>query len=203
MSDASSPTSPTSPSLYARIVEKLGGRDGAVLQFLKFGIVGGSGVFVNFAVLIIVRRFFGDVLSILPDDPFLNLLGSRFHIRWYHIFLTIAFVVANTWNYQLNRWWTFKGSFKPRWWRGYIAFLMTGVGALVVNLLVATSLMNANSPISLPTDIFDDSTGLRTRLYWANLIGTLVSMPVNFILNKIWAFRKPKKTTVVEDAEPV
>lgn len=194
MSDA--PTS--SPSWFARLLYRLGGHDGAMRQFLRFGIVGGSGVFVNFAVLIVVRRVFDGAFAILPDDPFLNLLGSQFHIRWYHVFLTIAFLVANTWNYQLNRWWTFKGSFTPTWWRGYLAFLATGVGALIVNLLVATTLMNANSPFALPTDIFDDSTGLRTRIYWANLIGTFVSMPVNFILNKLWAFRKPKSRVVAE-----
>ncbi|MFW2211058.1 GtrA family protein [Corynebacterium amycolatum] len=58
-----------------------------------------------------------------------------------------------------------------------------------MNLVVITLLTNPTSPLALPVDIFDDSTGFRNRLYWANLIGVILGTPANFILNKIWAFR--------------
>ena len=131
----------------------------------------------------------------------MNLLGTSFNIRWYHIFVTIAFLVANTWNYQLNRMWTFKSS-AVGWFRGYIAFLTTGVLAFLVSLVVTTLLMNPTSPIALPSDVFDDSTGLRTKLYYASAIAILVSMPVNFIINKLWSFRKPRTPKVIIHTEP-
>ena len=55
-----------------------------------------------------------------------------------------------------------------------------------------TFLMNPLSPIALPAEVFDDSTGLRTKSYWAQAISTFVAMPVNFVINKFWAFGKPK-----------
>jgi len=36
--------------------------------------------------------------------------------------------------------------------------------------------------------VFDNSTGFRTRLYWAQLIVIAVTTPVSFVLNKLWTF---------------
>jgi putative flippase GtrA len=36
--------------------------------------------------------------------------------------------------------------------------------------------------------VLDDSTGFRTRLYWAQLIVIGVVMPLSFVLNKLWTF---------------
>lgn len=63
---------------------------------------------VNLAVAALSKKIAGWTAGIHESDAFMNLLGSAFHIRWYHVFMTIAFLVANTWNYQLNRMWTFK-----------------------------------------------------------------------------------------------
>ncbi|AZA13220.1 GtrA family protein [Corynebacterium choanae] len=158
-------------------------------QFLRFGIVGGSGTVVNAAVVVLLNKLTYAVLHVTEHDTFVNLLGTRFNIRWYHVFFTIAFLVANTWNYQLNRMWTFRSGQRRGWWREFFPFLTTGIGALIVSLIVMTLLMNPHSPLSLPSDVFDDSTGLRTKLYWATLISIVVSMPINFVVNKLWTFR--------------
>lgn len=173
----------------------------SVRQFIKFGLVGGSGTLVNQIVLILVAKIALWTAGITADDPFVNLLGSQFHIRWYHVFMTIAFLVANTWNYQLNRMWTFKSSSLPTWWRGYIPFLATGLVSFLLTLVVATALMNPKSPIALSDEIFDNSTGFRTKLYWANIISIAVAVPVNFFINKFWAFRK-RKFTIIEETVP-
>ena len=60
--------------------------------------------------------------------------------------------------------------------------------ALLANLGILTLLLNANSPLALPTSIFDDSTGFRTRLYWAQLIAICIVTPMSFVLNKLWTF---------------
>jgi hypothetical protein len=44
------------------------------------------------------------------------------------------------------------------------------------------------SPIHLSPTVLDDSTGFRTRLYWAQLIVIAVVTPVSFVLNKLWTF---------------
>lgn len=174
----------------------------ALRQFIKFGLVGGSGTLVNLAVAALSKKIAGWTAGIHENDAFLNLLGTSFHIRWYHVFMTIAFLVANTWNYQLNRMWTFRSREMASWWRGFFPFLATGLVAFVVSQVVATLLMNPTSPIALSSEIFDDSSGLRTKFYWALVISILVSMPVNFLVNKYWTFRRPK-TRVVLESEPV
>ncbi len=65
---------------------------------------------------------------------------------------------------------------------------MVGLGGQVVGLALLTLLMHPDSPISLPTEVFDDSTGLRNRLYWSQLIVIAVVMPLSFVLNKLWTF---------------
>jgi hypothetical protein len=48
--------------------------------------------------------------------------------------------------------------------------------------------MNRGSILALPTGLLDDSSGLRTRLYWAQLIVIVVVTPLSFVLNKLWTF---------------
>ena len=48
--------------------------------------------------------------------------------------------------------------------------------------------MHPGSPFSLSTSVFDDSSGFRTRLYWAQLIVIGLVTPLSFVLNKLWTF---------------
>ncbi|MBV7295804.1 GtrA family protein [Corynebacterium sp. TAE3-ERU12] len=157
-------------------------------QFIQFGLVGGTGVIVNTAIAILCRKT-GLHWDIGEHDVFLNLFGTRWNIRMSHVYATIAFLVANIWNFQLNRSWTFRVDNRPNWLRQFIPFLLAGLSALFVALITITLLSNPTSPLALPADIFDDSTGLRNRFYWANLIGVILGTPANFIINKLWTFR--------------
>ena len=149
----------------------------------RFGVVGLSGVFVNLLVTVICNKVGPD-----EDGIFIGLPLTDFNVRWYHVFSTIAFLVANLWNFQLNRRWTFRSAKHSGWLREYLPFLTVGLLAQVVGLAILTLLMHPHSPLSLSPAIFDDSTGFRTRLYWAQLITIAVVTPVSFVLNKIWTF---------------
>jgi putative flippase GtrA len=153
-----------------------------VLLF-RFGVVGASGVLVNMATLILVKK-------LGPDEhlPILALGGTEYHVRWYHVYSTIAFLVANLWNFQLNRSWTFRTTRHAPWLREYLPFLAVGLLGQVVGLLLLTLLMHPNSALHLPESVFDNSTGFRTRLYWAQLVVIAVVTPVSFVLNKLWTF---------------
>ena len=167
----------------------------------RFGLVGGSGVLVNMFVLILLNKFGADAHAVAIDLPL-----TDFNIRWYHVFSTVAFLVANLWNFQLNRWWTFKSSRHSGWWREYLPFLAVGLLALVANLAILTMLLHPHSPIALSTSFFDDSTGFRTRLYWAQLIAIGVVTPLSFLLNKVWTFssvRGRDKQQPTSPKEPV
>ena len=153
------------------------------MQFVRFAVVGATGVLVNMVALILVKR-----LGPHPEVALFALPPTAFHVRWYHLYSTAAFVVANLWNFQLNRWWTFRSSRHSRWWKEYWPFLAVGFLGQAIGLVLLTLLMHRGSPLSLPTDLFDDSTGFRTRLYWAQLIVIAIVTPLSFVLNKVWTF---------------
>lgn len=160
------------------------------ILFLRFGLVGASGVIVNMLTLALL-----ETMGPHETDVWLDLPGLVYNIRWYHIYVTGSFFVANLWNFQLNRSWTFASSKHVGWWREYIPFLCVGLMAQLVGLLVVTMLMNPGSPIALPTDVFDDSDALHKRLYWANFITIAVVTPLSFVLNKLWTFNSVRGET--------
>jgi putative flippase GtrA len=153
------------------------------LLLVRFGMVGVSGVIVNLLVLNIVE-WFGPYY----DDVWIDLPLTRFNVRWYHLFVTIAFFVANLWNFQLNRGWTFRSGKHAPWLREYVPFVLVGLIALALNLLLVTGLLHPGSPASLPVEVFDGTSPWRNRLTWANLIAIAVVTPVSFATNKVWTF---------------
>jgi hypothetical protein len=65
--------------------------------------------------------------------------------------------------------------------------------------------LKEGSPLALPTSVFNDSSGLRNRFYWAQLIAIGIVTPLSFVLNKIWTFsavrgRSPVPELAVEAA---
>jgi putative flippase GtrA len=154
------------------------------LLLFRFGAVGASGDIVNLGVLIILRVFGGvDENGIFADLP-----ATSFNVRWYHVFSTVAFIVANLWNFQLNRLWTFASGKHSSWWTEYRPFLAVGLLTQVIGLVILTALMHPHSWFSLPTSVFDDTSLLRDRFIWAQLIAVAVVTPLSFVLNKIWTF---------------
>lgn len=171
----------------------------SVRQFIKFGIVGGSGVLVNMVVAVICNKLGPHV-----DEIFWDLPLTEFNVRWYHVFAMVAFVVANLWNFQLNRWWTFRSHRSgSSWIREYLPFVVVGLAGQAVSFLVLTLLMKHGSPLQLPRDIFDGSSGFRDPFYWAQLVSILVAVPVTFLVNKFWTFRAVRgpREAVAAEAE--
>lgn len=151
--------------------------------FVRFGAVGASGVLVNLLVVIALKRLGPD-----PHGLFLALPATDFNVRWYHVFSTAAFVVACLWNFQLNRTWTFRSGKHASWWSEFRPFFAVGLMAQLVGLGLLTLLLHEGSPVALPTSLLDDSSGLRTRLYWGQLIVIAATTPLSFVLHKIWTF---------------
>jgi putative flippase GtrA len=171
------------------------------ILLFRFGLVGGSGVLVNLLATVVVNKLGpADENGIALGLPF-----TDFNVRWYHVFSTIAFLVANLWNFQLNRLYTFRSAKHSGWLREYGPFLAVGVLGQVVGLVILTLLMHPGSIFSLSTTYFDNSTGLRTRFYWAQLIQIALVTPLSFVLNKIWTFSSVRSRPAlppVEDQVP-
>lgn len=154
-----------------------------VVLLVRFAVVGASGVLVNLLTLVAVKKLGPDF-----DQALWGIPATDFHVRWYHAYSTAAFLVANLWNYQLNRSWTFRSDRHAGWWREYGPFLAVGLAAQLLGLGLLTLLLHPESWLALPTSVLDDSTGLRTRLYWGQLIVIAVVTPLSFLLNKLWTF---------------
>ena len=153
------------------------------IQLFRFGLVGASGVVVNLFVAIMCKKLGPDENGIFFDLPL-----TDFNVRWYHVYSTIAFLVANLWNFELNRLWTFRSAKHAGWFREYFPFLTVGILAQTIGLGILTLLMHPDSIFSLSQTFFDNSTGFRTRFYWAQLITIAVVTPLSFLLNKFWTF---------------
>ena len=166
------------------------------ILLLRFGLVGGSGVFVNLLVVVLCNKLGPD-----EDGIFLGLPLTDFNIRWYHVFATAAFLVANLWNFQLNRLYTFRSAKHAGWLREYLPFIAVGLLAHLVGLGILTLLLHPGSWLSLSPTFFDDSSGFRTRLYWAQLIQIIVTTPVSFVLNKLWTFSSVRSRPALPPAD--
>jgi putative flippase GtrA len=162
------------------------GRDWKALlqQFVKFGLVGGSGVVVNMFVAFVMNKLHGG--AAYAREPVVTLFGD-WALRFSYLVYLVSFLVANTWNYQLNRRWTWRGT-KLRWWSGFWPFLAAGVLGAAVGFVVKVVLTHPRSPLYLPSPPFGDS-GWMAREYWGQLVGVLFGTPVNFVVNKVWTFR--------------
>lgn len=163
-------------------------RYGHVLrQFVKFGIVGGGGVVVNMAVAIVMNKLNGGTINaqrILFPIP-----GTPYNFRFTSLVWLVAFLVANVFNFQLNRSWTFRGTRRAPWFREFWPFLAVGSAAAIIGLFVKIAFTNPKSPVYLPEPWFHENAGLQSREYWAQLFTILITMPINFVVNKLWTFR--------------
>lgn len=159
-------------------------------QFVKFGLVGGSGVVVNMAVAIMAHKLHGgtsQAREVLFPIPFTTKSFRYLHLVWIG-----SFLVANVWNFQLNRSWTFRSATHAPWLREFVPFLIVGSAAAGAGLLIISTLTHPDSMFYLRDGWFTESVGLRSRFYWAQLITIVLTTPVNFIANKLWTFRSAR-----------
>lgn len=160
-------------------------------QFMRFGIVGGSGVLVNMVVTVIMNRLNGG--SVFAQNVLWSIPGTPFNVRFSHAVWIVAFLVANLWNFQLNRTWTFRSAKAAGWYKEFWPFLAVGSVAAAVGLLIKILLTNPSSPLYLPEPWFHEDAGLNSREYWGQLIAVVLTMPINFVVNKLWTFRAVRR----------
>lgn len=177
------------------------GLGGTLVQFFRFGLVGGSGFVVNLAVTYLLTQFNGGVAH---DNRVLIEVPGPWALRFTVLVWILAFMIANVWNFQLNRIWTFKrASDQMRgWWTEFWPFFAIGALAAAAGVVIKIALTNPTSPLYLPDPPFNDIEGLRARAYWAQLFTIVLTMPINYLLNRIWTFRAiaPAEAQAIETA---
>lgn len=184
----------TKPSLRRRYSH-------SVWQLLRFGVVGGLGFLLNMGVMIVLHKLHGGTAN--ASQPLIEVSWSERAFRYRHLVFVLSFLIANLFNFQLNRSWTFKSAKHAKWFKEFWPFLMIGSIAAGLGLLIQILLTQPHSPLYLSSSYFTGEVGLRDREYWAQMIAILVVMPVNFLVNKLWTFRAVRSKNLKTDDEVV
>ena len=141
-------------------------KDGTVrtlAQFVKFGVVGLSSTVFNYAVNV------GVLLLLRP-----------YGLSWDYIAgNVVAFVLSVLWSFYWNNKYVFSvGSGEQRdTWRTLIkTYMAYGFTGIILNNVLSAIWINA----------------LGISKYVAPMLNLIFSIPLNFIINKVWAFRTKK-----------
>ncbi len=134
-----------------------------LIQFIKFGLVGVTNTLLSYAIYLLVL-FLMKPLGVFWDIY----VGS-----------VLSFVLSVLWSFFLNNRLVFKAEKGSRsLWKSllktYVSYGFTGI--ILANILLYVWV----SVLGVPKTI-------------APAINLLITVPLNFILNKFWAFRTKKK----------
>lgn len=133
-----------------------------IIQFVKFGIVGVTNTIISYLLYV------GSLL-------FLKHFGILHKVD-YLVAQTIAFILSVLWSFYWNNKMVFKldeNQFRNPWkalMKSFVAYSFTGLFLNSLLLILWIKVLGISEFI-------------------APIINLLVSVPVNFIMNKLWAFR--------------
>lgn len=135
---------------------------GSIMQFVKFGIVGVSNTVISYVIYIVCLLLFQS-RNIFADIDYI-------------IAQVIAFVLSVLWSFYWNNKMVFveKEDQHRSWWKAliktYISYSFTGLFLNSILLILWVQVLHISEFI-------------------APIINLLVSVPINFIINKFWAFK--------------
>lgn len=140
--------------LVKGLIQKISSKDGippALLQLIRFLIAGATGYLLNLASFYLFNIFANVFLAAV-----------------------MAFIVSATYNFYLNRWWTFQAT-ESKTTGQAIRFLFVNLISVGTNLFVLYLLVPHLN--DLPSQA----------------IAIALVTPVNFLGNKYWTFRKGRQ----------
>lgn len=146
----------TTGATYLQQLALLAAGSEANRRFAKFGLVGATGVLVNLSVLALMTEIVG-----------LHYLVSA----------VIAIEASILSNFSLNDLWTFRDRRRGRWWHRLARFNTVSLGALFVNLLVLSALVE----------------GFEIHYMLAEVVAIGVAFTANYAGNLSWTYVTSEK----------
>ena len=155
----------------------------SMLQFFKFCIVGVSNTALSWCI---------NALTIYLLSP--TLLSQKAVIGDFSFFpdvqigIAVSFVLSVAWSFYWNNKmvFTLKAGQKRNWvaalLKTYVSYAFSGIVLAALLTWFWVDLLHINK-------------------YVAPLFNLIISVPVNYLLNKIWAFRSQKSTNATENAQ--
>lgn len=153
--------------IFCRILHKNHNKeaDEAFLQFVKFGLVGVSNTVVHYGIYVT------SLLCMQSAGLFMKLD--------YIIATAIAFFISVLWSFFWNNKFVFtieEGEHRPLFRalvKTYISYSFTGLFLNSVLMLLWVRVFHISE-------------------YFAPILNLLISVPINFLINKFWAFKKER-----------
>lgn len=149
--------------IVARVLKKTNDENfiNIMMEFIKFGIIGVSSTLVSYGVNVMT-------LFIL----------AKVRVEW-------DYIIGNVFSFLISVLWSF-------FWNNRVVFVLeegeerSVVGALIKTYVsyAFTGLIVCNILSWIWVDI------LKISKYIAPLINSIINLPLNFIINKLWAFKK-------------
>ena len=161
-------------ALWARLEDS---RFAPLLQFVKFGLVGVSNTLISYAIemlcyyVLFRRSTFGGVVALLARLG-LSVTGEQVKVV---VTTLLAFIAGTVNSFILNNRFVFRAEKKPT--RGQLA-----------RAFVKTLLCYALTGVVLAPVLRLWLVGLGVPYWGASLMSLIVTIPLNFVLNKFWAF---------------
>lgn len=138
----------------------------ALMQFVKFGIVGLSNTVISYVIYVVTLILF-QKNNLIPSVDYL-------------VAQVIAFILSVLWSFYWNNKFVFEKADNEE--RNIVhALIKTYISYAFTGLFL-------NSILSL---LWVEVLGIPKII--APIINLLVSVPLNFVMNKFWAFRKTEK----------
>ena len=136
----------------------------ALLQLVKFGIVGVSNTAISYGIEMLCYYI---LFANISWSESIRVLATS----------VLAFVVSVTNSYYWNNRYVFGSGIPKTFWQHLTAYLKTVACYGLTGLLMAPAIKLYATSLGIP--------------FWLSSLGSLViTIPLNFILNKFWAFRK-------------
>ena len=135
----------------------------ALMQFVKFGIVGLSNTVISYVIYVVTLILF-QKNNLIPSVDY---LAAQ----------VIAFILSVLWSFYWNNKFVFKkeeGEHRNIWaalFKTYVSYGFTGLILNNVLSVIWVSVLHVSKMI-------------------APIINLIINIPINFFLNKIWAFGK-------------
>lgn len=145
--------------------------ENALMQFIKFGMVGLSNTLISYVIY---------AASLLLFQRF-----AIFGTNAYLVSQVLAFVISVAWSFYWNNKYVFtqnEGETRSLWHsllKTYISYSFTGLFLNTLLLILWVQLLHISEFI-------------------APIINLHVSVPLNFIINKFWAFRNKPMNELLE-----
>lgn len=139
----------------------------AFMQFVKFALVGVTNTIVSYAIIAVTLFTLDHTVGEQSANKFIaNVVGWILSVIWAFI-LSSKFVFKESEDGQKRVWW-------QTLLKTYAAYAFTGLGVSNLVSYISVDLLGINQ-------------------YIAPVITLVISVPINFVMNKFWAYKQKDK----------